>query len=141
MRFIFILFILGLFSFGKTTTNHIGTSIVDNSKVMSVDTVVADSLKAIIAQGKALFISNCSTCHDIGLREKLIGPGLHGVTERWGAYPREDLYAWVRNSQALVAKGHPRAVGMFGAWKTIMVSFPNFTDEEIESILVFIENS
>jgi hypothetical protein len=28
------------------------------------------------------------------------------VQERWAAYPREDLYAWVKNSQVLIKAGH-----------------------------------
>ncbi len=141
MRFLFILSVLGLFCLIESTCNSNNNKSTDTSKVTSADEVAVDSLEAIIAQGKALFKTNCTKCHDISLRQKLVGPALHGVTGRWGDYPREDLYAWIRDSQALVKKGHPRAVGMFNAWKKNMDGFPDLTDEEIESILVFIENS
>jgi mono/diheme cytochrome c family protein len=91
--------------------------------------------------GKELFIANCASCHNKNMKDDLTGPALAGTEERWSAYPRADLYAWIRNSQALIAKGHPRAVELWNKWKpTLMNNFPGLTDEQIESIILYIND-
>ncbi len=91
------------------------------------------------AAGKTLFINNCASCHAKDMKSKLTGPALGGVEERWAAYPKSDLYAWVRNSQAMIAKGHPRATELWNAWKpTVMTSFTTLKDEEIDNIIAYV---
>ena len=53
-----------------------------------------------VAEGKTLFKAKCAQCHNKNMRDKLTGPALGGVEERWAEYDREDLYKWIRNSQA-----------------------------------------
>ncbi len=57
--------------------------------------------------GKELFRNNCAACHNKDMKSDMTGPALGGVQERWADYPIEDLYSWIRNSQALVESGHP----------------------------------
>jgi mono/diheme cytochrome c family protein len=102
---------------------------------------VGNSIAAPTADaGKLLFQNYCASCHNKNMKDDLTGPALGGVQQRWAAYPREDLYAWIHNSQALVAKGHPRAVEVYGKFKpTVMNSFPNLTPDDIESILLYVD--
>ena len=87
--------------------------------------------------GKTLFRNYCAQCHAKDMKSKLTGPALAGSQERWG--DDEALYAWIRNSQAMVNSGHPRAVELWNEWKpTIMNSFPDLTDDDIGSILAYI---
>jgi hypothetical protein len=73
------------------------------------------------------------------MKDDLTGPALAGTEERWAAFPRKDLYAWIRNSQALIATGHPRANELWAKWKpTLMNNFTGLTDEQIESLLLYI---
>jgi cytochrome c2 len=53
--------------------------------------------------GKDLFKANCAACHSKDMRSAATGPALGGSQAKWG----DDvaLYGWVRNSQAMVAKG------------------------------------
>ena len=89
--------------------------------------------------GKELFLANCASCHNKNMKDNLTGPALAGTEERWSAFPRKDLYAWIRNSQALIATGHPRANVLWAKWKpTLMNNFPGLTDEQIESLLLYI---
>lgn len=91
------------------------------------------------AEGEILFKTNCANCHARNMVSYLTGPALAGVQERWADYPEEDLHAWIRNSQQLIAEGHPRAVELWGTYQnTVMNSFPNLTDEEIQYILDYI---
>ncbi|MFN0037336.1 MAG: c-type cytochrome [Saprospiraceae bacterium] len=89
--------------------------------------------------GKEIFMANCASCHNKNMKDDLTGPALAGFEDRWAAYPRKDLYAWVRNSQALIATGHPYANQLWAKWKpTLMNNFPGLTDEQIESVVLFI---
>ena len=68
------------------------------------------------------------------------GPALAGTEERWADYPREDLYGWVRNSQAMIKAGQPRAVELWAEYApSVMTPWPNLTDEDIESILLHVD--
>ncbi len=93
-----------------------------------------------IEAGKTLFKNNCAACHNKDMKNKLTGPALGGVEERWSGFPQEDLYAWIRNSQAQISNGHPRATELWNEWKpTVMNSFPTLTDAEIANILAYID--
>ena len=94
--------------------------------------------QASMDAGKTLFKNNCAQCHDKKMKSDLTGPALGGVEERWADYPQEDLYAWIRNSSALAATGQPRAVEMIDWASSAMQAFPNLTDEDLESLLAYI---
>ena len=90
--------------------------------------------------GKKLFTSYCAQCHAKDMKSALTGPALVGYDERWAEYPREDLYAWIRNSQSMIASGHPRAVELWNEYKpTVMNANTGLTDDEIESVLAYID--
>jgi len=92
-----------------------------------------------IDEGKGLFKANCATCHAKDMKSALTGPALGGVEDRWSDYPQEDLYAWIRNSQQMIASGHPRATQLWNEYKpTVMNSYPNLTDDNIASLLLYI---
>ncbi|MCB0644471.1 MAG: cytochrome c [Phaeodactylibacter sp.] len=93
-------------------------------------------------EGKAIFANYCAACHNKNMRDHLTGPALYDVEKRWAAYPREDLHKWIRNSQALVEAGHPRALELWADWQpTIMTSFETMDSSSIEAVLAYIEHS
>lgn len=97
--------------------------------------------EADASAGATIFRNYCGSCHAKNMKDNLTGPALGGVEGRWGEYPRQDLYAWIRNSQAMISQGHPRAVAVWEEWKpTVMTNFPALTDLEIESVLLYINN-
>ena len=101
---------------------------------------VAFSAKAEISPdlGKTLFTNNCAACHAKDMKTNLTGPALGGAQENWDS--DEDLYAWIRNSQKAIAAGIPRAVEVWNQYKPIpMTSFDNLTDDEIGSLLAYID--
>ncbi len=93
-----------------------------------------------IAEGKDLFRANCGQCHNKNMKTASTGPALGGVEERWADYPREDLYSWVRASQALIETGHPRAVELWNEYKSVMQNFPTLTDGQIDNILAYVDD-
>ena len=93
------------------------------------------------AAGATIFKNQCASCHNKNMKDNLTGPALGGVEGRWAEYPRQDLYAWIRNSQAMVSQGHPRAKALWAEWQpNVMTNFPALTDAELESILLYINN-
>jgi cytochrome c2 len=94
-----------------------------------------------IDEGKTLFRNYCATCHNKNMKDNLTGPALGGTQERWADYPKEDLYRWIRNSQAMINEGHPRAVELWNEWKpTVMSNFLNLTDAQIDNILAYVDD-
>ena len=115
-----------------------------NKKILGSLLIFLMATLTIFAQdmdkGKQLFKDNCASCHSKNMKDKLVGPGLGGVQERWADYPKEDLYSWIRNSTALIESGHKRANEVWGEFKPLpMTPFPNLKDEEIADILAYVE--
>jgi len=86
---------------------------------------------------KTLFRQQCMSCHSID--QNLVGPALKGVTERrdsaW-------IYQFIRNSQEMIQAGDPIAVELFNRFNKVpMPSHPNLSDEQIGSLLHYIESS
>jgi cytochrome c2 len=98
-----------------------------------------EAAAADIESGKTLFRNYCGACHNRDMKTNMTGPALGGTEDRWADYPREDLYAWIRNSQAMINDGHPKAVELWDQWKpNVMNSFPALTDQEMENILAYV---
>ncbi len=92
--------------------------------------------------GKSIFRNNCAACHAGDMKTKLTGPALGGMRERWENHGgKEALYAWIRNSQKMIGDGkNQRAQELSREWgPTIMNSFENLTDEEIDAVIAYIE--
>src|SRR5690554_5979955 len=93
----------------------------------------AASSGADVDAGKALFNSNCASCHS--LDRKMIGPALRGVGSK---YDLDWLYEWIRDSQGMVAKGDKDAVKIFEEYNgSVMTAFPQLSDEDIDNILAY----
>ena len=89
--------------------------------------------------GEGLFSSNCASCHYLGEEDKkLIGPGLAGhINEK---YTTEWLYSWIKNSSELIASGDEQAIEVYEKYnKSQMTAFPQFSNEDIDNILAYIE--
>lgn len=86
--------------------------------------------------GKTLFRNYCAQCHNKDMKSDLTGPALGGAQERWG--DDEALYGWIRNSQAMVTAGHPRAVELFKKWGSVMTAYNDLTDDEVGSLVAYI---
>lgn len=94
------------------------------------------------ARGKELFIDNCACCHNKNMKDNLTGPALGPALKAWVAYPKSDLYRFIRNSQGMIRQRHPRALKVWKEYKpVIMNSFPGLTDEDIEAIVAYIQSS
>lgn len=86
--------------------------------------------------GKALFQSNCASCHNP--IKDATGPALKGVTGRVPS--KEWLYDWIHNSAAVIAKGDAYGNKVYKEWQmTAMTAFPSLSNEEIDAIINYVE--
>jgi mono/diheme cytochrome c family protein len=85
------------------------------------------------AKGKALFNSNCASCHK--LDSKATGPALRGVAAK---HDMEWIYKWVHNSSDMIKSGDAEAVKLFEENnKTVMTPFPQLSTADIDNIIAY----
>lgn len=96
--------------------------------------------------GKATFRSKCGSCHDPKLEQKMTGPALKGVIDRWtaagdfkGKKGEEWLKTWILNWNDAVGAGYPYAVKMKDYDQSAMTVFTGqISDAELANILEYI---
>lgn len=86
--------------------------------------------------GKALFQSNCASCHHP--IKDATGPALKGVSGRVPS--KEWLHDWIHNSAAVIASGDKYGNEVYKKWgMTAMTPFPALSNEEIDAIINYVE--
>ncbi|WP_034256777.1 c-type cytochrome [Adhaeribacter aquaticus] len=101
---------------------------------VSQDGVTAGAAGPDVQAGGTLFKNNCASCHAIN--EKVVGPALRDIHKK---HKLPWLISWIRNSSKMVQSGDKQAVQIFNEYdKQQMPSFA-FSDEEITSIVKYIE--
>ncbi|XZQ54366.1 MAG: c-type cytochrome [Candidatus Karelsulcia muelleri] len=97
------------------------------------------NLNKKIEHGKNLFKQNCTACHSLELKKKLIGPPLYGINEKRN---KKWLYKWIKNNKKLRESGDKEAIELFlNSNKVEMPLFTKFSKKEIKDILYFIKKS
>lgn len=88
--------------------------------------------------GKQLFVSKCQTCHSVF--KKLTGPPLGGFESRgpWG--DRQEVYDWIHNPSAYIAK-NDYAKALKNEYGSEMTPFPALTTGEIDAIIDYINTT
>jgi cytochrome c551/c552 len=101
-----------------------------------LSTLVLMGNRLYAQDGKALFQSNCASCHNP--IKVVTGPALKGVTER--VPDKKLLHDWIKNNQKVLATGNPYFTNLYNQFnKTPMNVFPTITDGEIDLILKYVE--
>jgi mono/diheme cytochrome c family protein len=93
---------------------------------------------AMVEKGKELYTNNCAACHAV-TDEQVVGPGLKGINDR-----RDEawLIKWVKNNVAVIESGDAYAVALYNKYnKAAMNVFPTFKDDDVRSILAYIESA
>lgn len=93
----------------------------------------APTLAAQVADGQATFEEKCVACHTTG-SDRLVGPGLEGVTER---RDRDWIISFITNPDGMIAAGDSIATELLAEY---VVPMPNFgiTADEAEAILAYL---
>lgn len=90
-----------------------------------------------VSAGKALFQSNCTSCHAVN--KQVVGPALAGVQDRWS--DQKMLHSWIRNNKQVLDAGYPYATSLYNQYnKQAMNVFSSFTDKDIDNILAYIKS-
>lgn len=88
------------------------------------------------AAGKALFQSQCASCHAI--HKVVTGPALAGIEQR--VPDKKLLYDWIKNNQKVLATGNPYFTALFNQYnKTPMNTFTGLSDADIDNILAYVK--
>ena len=89
--------------------------------------------------GKALFQSNCASCHNPF--KVITGPALQGVTQR--IPDKKLLHEWIHNNAAVLATGNKYFTDLFNQYnKTSMTVFGNsLSDADIDAIINYVETA
>ncbi|MHA4810151.1 c-type cytochrome [Flavitalea flava] len=96
---------------------------------------VGNSLYA--QDGKALFQSNCASCHNP--LKVITGPALKGVSER--VPDKKLLHEWIHNNQKVLASGNAYFNKLYLEYnKTQMNAFPSLNEVEIDAIIKYVED-
>ena len=100
----------------------------------------------VVSEGKALFKSNCASCHNATADGT--GPALKGVSARWeaagdfkGKSGNQWLHEWIKNFNTPVGAGYAYAKDMANSRPSAMNTFPTLSDADIDKILVYVDNS
>jgi mono/diheme cytochrome c family protein len=131
LLFIALAVLVGLLSI----ISSIQTELPQEEKTQ-IATSIPRPLSGIAIKGKSLYKENCASCH--GLIKNIHGPALAGLEKRWSS--KKLLYMWINNWQKAVATGDPYA-NMIKDFSPAAMSNFNFSDEEIDSILAYINES
>jgi cytochrome c oxidase subunit II len=93
----------------------------------------------LIKDGMKTFESKCLACHDKSLKRRSTGPALLGVTEKRDL---DWLMSWIRDSKKMIDSGDQDALDIYNEYNgSPMTPFVgDLTDEQIKSVLMFIEN-
>lgn len=120
---------------------HYGKQVSISTKIVALFALVfsffAFSNAATAQDGKALFTTNCASCHHPA--KDVTGPALKGTQDRVPS--QEWLYSWVKNSASVIASGDKYANELYSKWnKQAMTPFPNLSNEEIDAIFAYVES-
>jgi glucose/arabinose dehydrogenase len=86
-----------------------------------------------IAKGESVFNHNCGSCHNF--KQDGIGPQLSSITKTVGP---EWLMQFIHDPQKTIESGDQRAKKLFEKYHTVMPAFPSIPDEELTSIIAFL---
>lgn len=88
---------------------------------------------ASIKSGQKIFTENCSACHNF--KEDGIGPQLGGLTL---IMPVEWIKKFIKDPKTILESGDERASHLHEQFKTIMPSFPHYSEEELDDLVAFL---
>lgn len=98
---------------------------------------LADSLPLHIKTGKAIFTTQCATCH--ALDKVLTGPALRGTEHRGPWNERQNLFAFTRNAGAFIPLTNYTECLAAEFSGQIMPGFPQLPDDELNSVYDYIK--
>jgi hypothetical protein len=109
------------------------TTIYKNIAEVKQNTSVNDSIYEF---GRALFKSNCNSCHYIGMDKIKTAPALGGITKR---RDKQWLYDYTRFSYKMYKEKDSIAIVLRSQNWGLMTAFPNLSEHDLDLLYYFIE--
>ncbi|MEO6916377.1 MAG: c-type cytochrome, partial [Chitinophagaceae bacterium] len=103
--------------------------------LLFIVTIFCFNQTSVAQDGKVLFTSNCGGCHAVN--KKLNGPALKDFNTRGKWADRKELYSWIHNPVAYMAKD-PYTTGLKAEYGVMMQAFPTLSDKEIDAIAEYL---
>ncbi len=86
--------------------------------------------------GQSVFNANCTQCHAV--HENVVGPALKNVSVRWAN--ENELIQFIKYPQQIIDSGkNEHATNLYKKYKQYMPNHDFLTNEEVKSLLVYIE--
>jgi cytochrome c551/c552 len=105
--------------------------------LLSLIFVVFAAFQVSAQDGKALFQTNCASCHNVF--NKGTGPALGGVLDKeYYGGSMDKIYEWVANPGKLIA-ADPYYAALKAEYGSVMTAFPALKKEEIDAIFNHID--
>jgi cytochrome c2 len=108
---------------------------VNTSNIIDYDEPT-DTLNKVSFNGKALFNGKCASCHMV--LKNATGPALIAVRERGPWKDLKNLYQYIRQPETF--KKNKYIDSLRKVYGSNHISYPDLTDDEIESILFYIDD-
>lgn len=98
---------------------------------------IADTIYSPGVLGQTLFYAQCSSCHKTN--QDMTGPALKGARSRWQG--NGNIYDFVRDPQSVLKTGNKYVIDLFERWNKSVMTSHDLTDEEIDAILYFCDQT
>jgi glucose/arabinose dehydrogenase/cytochrome c2 len=121
----------GIFTIGTIWLLLINLSSCNTGTSLKTADISTDTV--IIAKGETSFNKNCGGCHNF--KQDGIGPQLGGLTDSVSV---EWIQRFVNDPKKVIESGDGRAHELLKKYKITMPSFSNFTKDEINSLIAFL---
>ena len=112
---------------------------INRKIVLIVFVLTLFSFAEVSAQnGQQLFQQNCAACHSVF--KKVIGPPLANFQENGPWADRNNVYQWVHNSDAFLAK-NAYAKDLRQTYGVQMTHFPDLSTQQIDAIIDYVNKA
>jgi len=101
-----------------------------------IDYTTTELSNSTAYKGKSIYQQNCQSCHAIN--KIMTGPALNGFTKRGPWIKKENIYKWIHNPSAFMAKDS-YTKNLQKEYEVIMQAFPQLSKEDIDEIIEYIE--
>jgi mono/diheme cytochrome c family protein len=96
---------------------------------------LAATAKSSIDEGKALFTTRCTSCHNVN--KQMVGPALANVDQRRNM---EWIISFVNSPKSMIAKNDKDAIALFNQFNQVtMPDHSDLTADNIKNIVAYIK--
>lgn len=125
--------------FFESTPSMIPCKPTGRRLILLITFFIVSAVNVWAQDGKALFANKCASCHNVF--KDVTGPKLGGVLDKdqYGGDTKK-TYQWIRNASSM-ATSDPYYMGLKTQYGSVMTSFPDLKDAEIDAIWAYVNKT